>query len=97
MSNPTNAMIPPSLLSGFTSLALKANEFVTKSTFTNYGEMNSGQGLLFFLILMLLIFLTMWLGAFVFNTSVVKIFPDVKKVSVLDFFGLYIVIHILFC
>ena len=48
MSNPTNAMIPPSLLSGFTSLALKANEFVTKSTFTNYGEMNSGQGLLFF-------------------------------------------------
>ena len=39
----------------------------------------------------------MYLGGLVFNMSVVKIFPSVKKVSTLDFFGLYIVLHMLFC
>ena len=42
-------------------------------------------------------YLIMLLGTFVFNTSVVKIFPSVKKVSILDFFGLYIVLHLLLC
>ena len=99
MSNPTFAMLPSSILSGLSVIANKANSLVTKSPFSNTGNVNMSteQGFLFFLILMLLIFLTMWLGAFVFNTSVVKIFPDVKKVSVLDFFGLYIVIHLLVC
>ena len=96
-----------SVLSGLSTLALKANALIapTQSTFVNNGMngmngmviMKPEQGFLFFLILVLLIFLTMWLGAYVFNTSVVKIFPDVKKVSFIDFFGLYIVIHILFC
>ncbi len=75
----------------------------TKSAFSNdigmngMNNMNSGQGFLFFIILILLIYLTMYLGAFIFNTIVVKIMPSLKKVTTLDFFGLYIVLHLLFC
>ena len=70
-----------------------------KSGFKNYSmdEMNSGQQLLFIFILMILIYFTMFLGAMIFNTSVVKIFPSVNQVSTMDFFGLYIVLHLLFC
>ena len=74
----------------------------TSSPFTNQGMqgmqgMDPGQQVLYIIILMLLILLTMWVGAYIFNQSVVNIFPSVKKVSVLDFFGLYIVLHLLFC
>jgi hypothetical protein len=70
-----------------------------KSGFTNntIEDMNSGEQLLFIFVLFTLIYLSMYLGSLVFNMSVVKIFPSVKKVSTLDFFGLYIVLHMLFC
>ena len=70
-----------------------------KSAFTNntMEEMNSGEQLLFMFVLFTLIYFSMYLGGLVFNMSVVKIFPSVKKVSTLDFFGLYIVLHMLFC
>ena len=61
------------------------------------GTGTAENGFLFFVILILLIFLTMWIGAFIFNTSVIKIFPSTKKVTVVEFFGLYIVTHLLFC
>jgi len=63
----------------------------------NTNEITTGQSVVFFVILMFIIYFTMLIGAFVFNTSIVKIFPSVKKVSVIDFFGLYIVLHLLFC
>ena len=80
----------------------------TSSPFTNQGmtgmqgihlmpAMDPGQQVLYIIILILLTLLTMWAGAYIFNQSVVNIFPSVKKVSVLDFFGLYIVLHLLFC
>ena len=59
--------------------------------------MNGGQQLLFMFVLFVLIYFTMYLGGMIFNMSVVKIFPSVKKVSTMDFFGLYIVLHLLFC
>ena len=63
----------------------------------NPNEMTLGQTLISFFIFGLTVYLIMWLGSFVFNTSVVKIFPSVKKTSILDFFGLYIVLHLLLC
>ena len=72
-----------------------------KNSFTNQNSfdlnVNPGQRFLFFVILIITMYLIMLLGTFVFNTSVVKIFPSVKKVSILDFFGLYIVLHLLLC
>ena len=87
------------------ALSSVADSMTKKSigTFINNGmsgmgsSSNTGQKILFYLILILLIYLTMMIGAFIFNVSVVKIFPSIKKVSTLDFFGLYIVLHMLFC
>jgi hypothetical protein len=72
---------------------------VSKFTDVNTGlyNLDPGQQILYFIILVLLIYITMWLGSMVFNLSIPNIFPTVKKVSTLDFFGLYIVIHLLFC
>jgi len=74
-------------------------KMVTPAHFANQNtnDMSFGQSLFFFIILCLVIYLTMWIGSFVFNRSVIKIFPSVKKVSALDFFGLYIVLHLLLC
>jgi hypothetical protein len=71
----------------------------TKSGFTTnkIQDMNSGQQLLFIFVLFILIYFTMYIGAMIFNISVVKIFPSVKTVSTMDFFGLYIVLHLLLC
>jgi hypothetical protein len=88
------------LLGSISSVASKISTVVAKSTFTNSASienMNASQTILFFIMLIFLIYLTMWLGTFVFNTSVIKIFPSIKKVTTLDFFGLYIVLHLLFC
>ena len=87
-------LIPVSLAHGIVSAVS-----TTKAPFTNnnMNESYNNQGLLFYIILILLILLIMWIGSFVFNESVVKIFPSTKKVSTLDFFGLYIVTHLLFC
>jgi len=79
----------------FLTKALTGN----KSGFTNntLEDMNSGEQLLFIFVLFTLIYFSMYLGGLVFNMSVVKIFQSVKKVSTLDFFGLFIVSHMLFC
>jgi hypothetical protein len=102
IANATSNTIPS--LNSIINLASTISSTST-SPFTNNGmvginsmdKMSTGQYILFLLILFFLLYLTMWIGAFVFNTSVVKIFPSTKKVTALDFFGLYIVIHLLFC
>ena len=90
-------------LSSIINLASTVQNTLTgnKTSFTNHGtvdlNISAGQSFLFFVILIITMYLIMLLGTFVFNTSVVKIFPSVKKVSILDFFGLYIVLHLLLC
>ena len=102
-SNTPPIMKLPSILGGLGglgTLALKANTMILPSKFSNKNSidnMDADQGILFFIILIILIYLTMWIGAFIFNMTVIKIFPSTKKVTTLDFFGLYIVIKILFC
>jgi hypothetical protein len=90
-----------SSVSAFTNATAYLTKALTgnKAGFTNntIEDMNSGEQLLFIFVLFTLIYFSMYLGGLVFNMSVVKIFPSVKKVSTLDFFGLYIVIHMLFC
>jgi hypothetical protein len=94
-------------LSGLSSIALQVQSIIkpTKAPFANkemggmggMGGMDASQGVIFLVILMLLLYLTMLIGSYIFNTSVVKIFPSTKSVTTLDFFGLYIVLHILLC
>jgi hypothetical protein len=87
-------------------MLLKTANMVTTATqkapFTNQNkqdmqDMDFGQFVLFCLIFFLLLYLTMYLGALIFNVTIVKIIPSVKRVTTLDFFGLYVILHILFC
>jgi hypothetical protein len=85
--------------SSIVNISSSIEKALTPSHFANQNpnEMSLGQTFFSFIILGLVVYLTMCLGSFVFNTSVVKIFPSVKKTSILDFFGLYIVLHLLMC
>jgi hypothetical protein len=85
--------------SSIVNISSSIQKALTPSHFANQNpnEITLGQSLYFFIVLSLVIYLTMWVGSYFFNTSVVKIFSSVKKVSILDFFSLYIVLHILLC
>ena len=77
------------------------NTLSGKSAFTNktatLEEMSFGQQLIYFFVLFIIIYFVMFIGSVIFNDSVVKIFPGVKKVNTTEFLGLYIVLHMLFC
>lgn len=86
-------------VNGLSNMASYFSNTLTKSPFQNQnvGDMSFGQFVIFIVVFMVLLYLIMWFGAFVFNMSVVKVVPSLKKVSVMDFLGLYIVLHLLFC
>jgi hypothetical protein len=83
-----------------TNCASYVSNTLTPSRFGNrvpMEQMDAGQFLLFVITFLIVLYIFMLLGAFIFNNSVVKVMPSIKRVSVMDFFGLYIVLHILFC
>ena len=59
-------------------------------------SMSGGQMFTFIIVFVLSVWLLMFLGAWEFNTSIPRIIPGIKKITMLEFFGLYIVCHILF-
>ena len=59
-------------------------------------SMSGGQMFTFIIVFVLSVWLLMFLGAWVFNTSIPRIIPGIKKITMLEFFGLYIICHILF-
>ena len=88
------------ILSGISSLVTYIQKMLpNKAPFMNHGtiEMDNTQWIMFYLIFILLLYLTILIGTFIFNTSVTKIFPSIKKITMTDFFGLYIITHLLFC
>lgn len=71
---------------------------LTKSSFTgsqSLDTMSGAQAVVFVMVYLLALLIVMALGAFLFNNIVVKIFSSARKVSVLEFFGLYVVLQIL--
>jgi len=59
-------------------------------------NMTSSQLLTFIIVFALSVWLLMLIGAWIFNSSIPRIIPAVHKITVLEFFGLYLVCHILF-
>ena len=74
-----------------------SNLMFGKATFTDVSHMDAGQFILSIIIFIIILTFIMWVGAYIFNHSLVKVFPSVNKISVGNFLGLYIVLHILFC
>ena len=88
-----------SIFSTLTKVTEKLTQTLSMSPFTNQSidEMNGGQQLIYLIIFFVLIYFIMFIGCMIFNSSVVKTFPSVKHISTMDFFGLYIVLHLLLC
>ena len=74
-----------------------SNARVGKAPFADVSQMDVGQTLVAIVIFLILLTFIMWVGAYIFNHSLVKVFPCVNKITVGNFLGLYIVLHILFC
>ena len=60
-------------------------------------NMTAEQWVMFLIVFFALLFILMFLGAIVFNMTIPKIIPSIRKVSTVEFFGLYVILHILFC
>jgi hypothetical protein len=70
--------------------------FDNQIDYTNVSDMSFGQFIVFSVVLVIMILIIVWVGSYIFNHSVVNVIPCVKPVSILDFFGLYIITHMLF-
>jgi len=71
-----------------------------KSNFQNVNNidnMSFSEFLIFLIIFIVLLVILMVLGTIVFNFTIPRIFPNVRKVKTVEFFGLYVILHILFC
>jgi hypothetical protein len=63
----------------------------------NPDDMTIGQWIVFLITFTVLLIIVMFLGKLVFNMTIPKIVPSIRKVSTSEFFGLYVILHILFC
>jgi hypothetical protein len=63
----------------------------------NQDKMTFSQWVIFVTTFLLLLFILMFLGTKVFNLTIPKIIPSIRKVTTSEFFGLYVILHILFC
>lgn len=84
----------------FITGSLSPNGFHNRGMYGNdmlLANMTTSEWILFTIIYFILLFFIMWIGSFIFNESVVKVAPSLKRISPYDFFGLYIITHLLFC
>lgn len=63
----------------------------------NQDKMTFSQWVIFVAVFLLLLFILMFLGTIIFNSTIPKIIPSIRKVKTSEFFGLYVILHILFC
>jgi hypothetical protein len=91
------------LISGISAgIAKMTMPNTNKSNFTDVisttpDNMTVQQWIIFVIVFVLMLFILMFLGAKLFNLTIPKIIPSINKVSTAEFFGLYIILHILFC
>lgn len=90
------------MLGAITSLASKYSGKTEKfanayNTYNAPVEITQVDITTFIIVFTLALIITILLGMFIFNMTIPKIFPSVRKVSFIEFFGLYIITHMLFC
>ena len=77
--------------------ALSLPNGMSRFTNVNPDDMTIGQWIVFLITFIVLLIIMMFLGKIVFNMTIPKIIPSIRKVSTSEFFGLYVILHILFC
>jgi hypothetical protein len=69
-----------------------------KASFKDVGtsDLSDSELALFFLTTIILLVIIMYCGCFIYNTVALKAIPSLHKLTTFQFFGLYILTHILF-
>ena len=62
----------------------------------NFSSMSTSQFIIYIVFFLLSIWISMFIGTWIYNSSIPKIIPSLGKISTMNFFGLYILTHILF-
>lgn len=83
------------------SIAKKATSIVSpmkKASFKDVGtsDLSDYELVLFLLNIIILLVITVYIGCYIYNTVAVKAIPSLNKLNTLQFFGLYILTHMLF-
>ena len=82
-----------STISTFVSNGLAKSTFTTDAT--PIDQMTPAQVVLFIIVFLLALFIVMAIGTYFFNNVLVKVFSNARKVTVIEFLGLYITLQIL--
>lgn len=87
------------ILNSIASGVAKLSSAMGVSSFENINQdkMTFNQWVIFIAVYLLLLFILMSLGTIIFNITIPKIIPSIHKVNTSEFFGLYVILHILFC
>jgi len=69
-----------------------------KESFTDVGvkDLTTTQTIVFISVFLLTLFVVMYCCTCIYNTVVLKAIPSLKRLTTFEFFGLYIITHILF-
>jgi hypothetical protein len=91
--------MPVTMLNTLAKNIAKISSSTGVSKFANVDpdNMSMCQWLIFLCTFIVLLLTVMFLGKIVFNMTIPKIIPSIRKVSTSEFFGLYVILHILFC
>jgi hypothetical protein len=83
------------------NIAKKATTIISpvkKASFKDVGtdDLSSSELLLFLITTIILLFIIIYCGCIIYNDVALKAVPSLHKLSTFQFFGLYILTHILF-
>ena len=84
-------MVVSQLAQQLTSMASGSNK---KAPFADVStdNMSFSEFLIFLIVFVVLLVIIILLGTIIFNLTIPKIFPSVRKVSTIEFFGLYVIV-----
>ena len=78
-------------------LVSRFTNVITRENFEDVTTASPTAILLLLINLTLAILLISFIGQILFNNVLVKVIPTVNKITLLQFLGLYILTHLLFC
>ena len=78
-------------------LVSRFTNVVTRENFDDVTNASASTVLLLLINLTIAIVIVCWVGQWLFNSVLVNVIPSVNRVTFLQFLGLYVLTHLLFC
>ena len=79
------------------NLVSKFTSVVSREKFDDIQTMSTGGIIMVIINLIIAMLIICWIGQWLFNSVLIKVVPSIHKIAFVEFLGLYILTHILFC